>query len=129
MGTTREVSARQPCRPAFHPACLLWLTVLHPCHRWCRPASPVDPSRWHRIIHDRLVPIRSSPAHLPPHRKPNCAYRTVLFDFHTLDELTERGTISSTVFTDDSDFLRSLGHFMMRKVAVKLSFCKFDLRL
>ena len=40
----------------------------------------------------------------------------VLGDFHSLDELSERSTISGSVFTDDSDFLGSFGHFKVEKL-------------
>jgi len=40
----------------------------------------------------------------------------VLGDFHSLDELSEGGTVSGSVFTDDSDFLGSFGHFSEEKL-------------
>merc|ERR1712141_501983 len=40
----------------------------------------------------------------------------VLGDFHSFDELSERSTISGSVFTDDSDFLGSFGHFKVEKL-------------
>lgn len=39
----------------------------------------------------------------------------VLGDFHFLHHLTQRGTISGTIFADDSDFPGTLGLFEMGK--------------
>jgi len=40
----------------------------------------------------------------------------VLRDFHTFDQLSEGSSIPGSVFTDDSDFLGSFGHFGGEKI-------------
>ena len=42
----------------------------------------------------------------------------VLTDFHTFDQFSEGRAIPGSVFTDDSDFLGSFGHFF-EKVSKK----------
>ena len=39
----------------------------------------------------------------------------VLGDFHTLDQFSEGSSVPGSVFTDDSDFLGSFGHFWLEK--------------